>query len=102
MNIYVANFDTAWNDDNLKELFLPYGEVKATQIMMDGFTERSRGFGYVDMPNESAAETAISALHGKESNGQKLIVKLGNPPEERKGSYKVSNTGVNPYRFKKN
>lgn len=102
MNIYIANFDTAWSDANLKEVFLPYGEVKTAQVMMDGFTERSRGFGYIAMPSDEEAETAIAALHGKELNGQKITVKQGNPPEERKGSYKAGNSVVNPYRFKRN
>ena len=102
MNIYVANFDTKWNDENLKELFLTYGNVQSAQVMIDGFTERSRGFGYVEMPDAQEAETAIKALHATELNGGTLTVRQADPREEKKGSYKVGNGGINPYRFKKN
>lgn len=102
MNIYVGNFDTQWTGHNLKELFSPYGTVDNTQIMMDAFTERSRGFGYVEMPDETEAGKAILALHQSELNGLKLTVSKAEPKEERKGSYKVGRSGINPYRFKKN
>ncbi|RYZ62158.1 MAG: RNA-binding protein, partial [Chitinophagaceae bacterium] len=60
MNIYVANFDTAWKDEDLRQLFTPYGEVASASVEMDVFTEKSRGFGYVDMPDEAAAQAAIA------------------------------------------
>lgn len=102
MNIYVGNFDTQWTDDNLKNLFAPYGTVNTAHVMIDGFTEQSRGFGYVDMPDETEASKAITALNQSEQNGLKLTVQQADPRVERKGSYKVGNGGVNPYRFKKN
>ena len=101
MNIYVANFDTAWKDEDLKALFQPFGAVSAARVMIDGFTERSRGFGYVEMPDEKEAGAAIAALNQTEQQGRKLTVAQTDPREERKGSYKVGNGGVNPYRFKK-
>ncbi|NTS42674.1 RNA-binding protein [Flavisolibacter sp. BT320] len=102
MNIYVANFDTAWKDEDLRQLFTPYGEVASASVEMDVFTEKSRGFGYVDMPDESAAQAAIAALHQKDVNGSALDVKQAEPKVISKGSYKVGNGGVNPYRFRKN
>ena len=103
MNIYVGNFDTQWTNENLKDLFTPFGTVDKAQVMIDAFTDRSRGFGYVEMPDEDAAGKAISALDQTEKNGLKLTVTKAAPREERKGSYKVGNSsGVNPYRFKRN
>ncbi|HEY1022432.1 MAG TPA: RNA-binding protein [Flavisolibacter sp.] len=102
MTIYVANFDTTWTKEDLKQLFTPYGEVASATIEMDVFTETSRGFGYVEMPDDAAAQTAIDALHQKDVNSKKLDVKQAEPKVVNKGSYKVGNGGVNPYRFRKN
>lgn len=101
MNIYVANFSTQFNDDDLKNLFLPHGEVTSAEVAIDGFTEKSRGFGYVEMPVEEEARAAIAALNQKELNGLALKVQEAEPKELKRGSYKVGNGGVNPYRFKK-
>ena len=101
MNIYVANIDTKWTNEELKELFSSYGMVDKALIMIDAFTDRSRGFGYVEMPDEAEANQAITALNQSELNGLKITVSKADPIEERKGSYKVGNGGVNPYRFKK-
>lgn len=102
MKIYVGNFDTQWNDENLKGLFSTYGQVISATVMMDLFTERSRGFGYVTMPNDAEASAAIEALHGAEVESRVLTVKMAEPEKEKSGSYKVGSGGVNPYRFKKN
>ena len=102
MNIYVANFSTALKNEDLKNLFASYGEVTSAEIAIDGFTEKSRGFGYVEMPNDAEAKAAIAALNQKEVDGLQLKVQEAEPRELRKGSYKVGNGGVNPYRFKKN
>lgn len=102
MKIYVGNFDTQWNDENLKGLFGAYGQVISATVMMDVFTERSRGFGYVSMPDDAEATTAIESLHGAEIENRVLIVKMTEPEKEKSGSYKVGSGGINPYRFKKN
>ena len=102
MNIYIANFDTQWNDTQLEALFLTYGKVDSATVMMDGFTEKSRGCGYVQMPSDEEAALAIASLHQREINGLTLSVTQAPLPDERKGSYKVGNGGINPYRFKKN
>ena len=102
MNIYVANFSTQLNNDDLKNLFTPYGEVASAEVAIDGFTEKSRGFGYVEMPDENQARAAIAALNQKELNGTVLNVQEAEPRQLRRGSYKVGSGGFNPYRFKKN
>jgi RNA recognition motif-containing protein len=102
MNIYIANLDTRWKDSDLKNLFVPHGQVDTAEISIDSFTELSRGFGYVEMPNEEEAQKAITALHETEVNGNKITVQQAEPKNIRKGSYKVGNGAVNMYRFKKN
>lgn len=102
MNIYVANFGTQLNDEALKTLFVLHGEVTSAEVVMDVFTEQSRGFGYVEMPNEEEGQAAITALNKTELNGHLLQVQIAEPREVKKGSYKVGSGGVNPYRFRKN
>jgi RNA recognition motif-containing protein len=102
MNIYVAKFDTQLNNEQLKNLFAPYGDVKSATVEMDVFTDRSRSFGYVEMPNEEEARAAIAALNQTEVNGCQLLVEVAEIKEVKRGSYKVGNGGVNPYQFKKN
>jgi RNA recognition motif-containing protein len=102
MNIYVGNLSTEFKNEDLRNLFTSYGEVASAEIAIDGFTEQSRGFGYVEMPVEEEARAAIAALNQKEVNGAALKVQEAEPREARKGSYKVGSGGINPYRFKKN
>jgi RNA recognition motif-containing protein len=102
MNIYISNLDTQWKDADLKNLFVPHGEVASAEISIDAFTEKSRGFGYVEMPNDDEAQQAIKALNETEVSGQKITVQQAEPKDVRKGSYKVGNGAVNMYRFKKN
>ena len=102
MNIYVSDFDTQLNNEGLRDLFAPHGEVQSAEIAMDVFTDKSRGFGYVEMPVEEEARAAIAALNKKEINGRSISVQEAEPREIKRGSYKVGNGGVNPYRFKKN
>src|SRR5438067_4044842 len=102
MNIYIANFDTQLKNEDLKNLFASHGEVQSAEVAMDVFTNKSRGFGYVEMPVEQEARAAIAALNQTEVNGHLLKVQEAEPREARRGSYKVGNGGVNPYRFRKN
>ena len=101
MNIYIANFDTQWKNEDLQNLFAPHGEVQSAEVEIDVFTDKSRGFGYVEMPNEQEARAAIAALNQKEVNGRLVKVQVAEPRETKRGSYKVGNGGVNPYRFRK-
>ncbi|HEX8313398.1 MAG TPA: RNA-binding protein, partial [Flavisolibacter sp.] len=68
----------------------------------DAFTDKSRGFGYVEMQDDQQAKTAIAALDKTEVNGRVITVQEAEPRESKKGSYKVGSGGINPYRFKKN
>lgn len=103
MNIYVGNVDTQLSNEELNALFQPFGAVRSAAIEIDVFTDRSRGFGYVDMPNEAEAKAAIAALHQSSQGNRQLTVHEAPVKEVRKGSYKVGSAGgVNPYRFKKN
>ena len=102
MNIYIANLDTRWKDSDLKNLFVPHGQVDTAEISFDSFTDLSRGFGYVEMPNEEEAQKAINTLHETEVNGKKIPVQQAKPKNICKGSSKVGNGAVNMYRFKKN
>jgi RNA recognition motif-containing protein len=102
MNIYVSNFDSQLTDEKLKNLFTPYGEVLSATVEMDSFTDQSRCFGYVEMPDEKEAKTAIEALNQSEVNGRQIKVEERELKQVNKGSYKVGTVGVNPYRFKRN
>jgi len=102
MNIYIAKFDLQMKNEELKNLFTPYGEVQSALVEMDAFTNLSRGFGYVEMPDEKQAQAAIAGLHHSVLNGNEILVKVAEPKEIKRGSYKVGDGGVNPYRFKKN
>lgn len=102
MNIYVAQFDLQWKDEDLKSLFVTHGNVQSAKVEMDAFTEKSRGFGYVEMPDDGQAQSAITALNKTEVNGKQLTVQQAEPREVKRGSYKVGNSVINPYRFKKN
>ena len=102
MNIYVTNLGTQIKNEDLRSLFAAYGEVETAEISMDAFTDLSRGFGYVEMPDETQALAAIAALNGTEQNGRVITVKEAEIKDVRKGSYKVGNGAINVYRFRKN
>ena len=101
MNIYVENLDNAIDNEKLKEIFSPYGEVKSAEVVKDLFTDVSRGFGYVEMEDE-AAQNAINGLNQTLLNQLKITLKEAPVKNERKGSYKVGSGAVNVYRFRKN
>ena len=84
MNIYVANIPFKMTDDQLRDLFAVHGEVISSKIIMDKFTKRSRGFGFVEMPDE-AAQAAIADLNGKDVMGLELRVNEARPREESNG-----------------
>ncbi|MDJ0806170.1 MAG: RNA-binding protein [Gammaproteobacteria bacterium] len=83
MNIYVGNLPWAISDDELRELFSEFGEVSTANVIMDKFSGRSKGFGFVEMPNDGDAESAIEALNEKEVNGRNLRVNQAKPREDR-------------------
>lgn len=83
MNIYVANVPFKANDDELRELFERFGEVASARIIMDKFSGKSRGFAFVEMPNDQEAQEAISQLNDYDFMGKILVVNEARPREER-------------------
>jgi RNA recognition motif-containing protein len=83
MNIYVGNLPWGIDDDLLRELFAEFGDVTSANVIMDKFSGRSKGFGFVEMPNDSDAESAIKALNEKEVKGRNLRVNQAKPREDR-------------------
>jgi cold-inducible RNA-binding protein len=83
MNIYVGNLSYGMSEDDLRQAFAAYGEVSSVKILMDRETGRSRGFGFVEMPNNGEAETAIAQLNGKDVGGRPLRINEARPRERR-------------------
>ena len=69
MNIYVGNLSYEITDDEVKDLFSPHGEISSVSIIKDKQSGQSKGFGFVEMPNQAEAEEAIKALNESEANG---------------------------------
>lgn len=82
MNIYVANVNFRATEEELKNLFSQYGEVSSVKILKDRETNRSRGFGFVEMPDDDQARTAINSLNGSEFAQRNLVVKEALPPKQ--------------------
>ena len=83
MNIYVANLSFSLQDEDLKKFFIPYGEVSSAKIIMDKATDRSRGFGFVEMTDDTAAKKAITELDGTAVDGRPIKVTEAKPKPER-------------------
>ena len=83
MNIYVSNLSFNVLDQGLKDFFAPYGEVTSAKVIMDKFTGKSKGFGFVEMPDDTAAKKAISELDNEEVHGRSLKVSEAKPREDR-------------------
>jgi RNA recognition motif-containing protein len=86
MNIYVSNLSFNVQDEDLREFFAEYGEVSSAKVIMDKFTNRSRGFGFVEMPDNVAAQKAIQELDGATVEGRAIKVSEAKPREERSNS----------------
>ncbi len=82
-NIYVGNLSYRMTDDELRNSFSPFGEVTSARIIMDRDTGRSKGFGFVEMPDDAQAQEAITKLDGNEVEGRSLKVNVARPREER-------------------
>ncbi len=85
MNIYVGNLPFEIDDTELENTFTPFGEVSSARVIQDRFSGRSRGFGFVEMADDSQAEAAIEALNGKEVSGRPLTVNEAKPREDKRG-----------------
>ena len=84
MNIFVAKLSYDTSEDTLRETFEEFGEVSSAKIIMDKFTGRSKGFGFVEMPNEDEGEEAIKALNDSELDGRTIVVKEARPREDNR------------------
>jgi cold-inducible RNA-binding protein len=85
MNIYVGNLAYTMSEEDLKEAFGAFGSVDSARIIMDRETNRSKGFGFVEMSDDSAARSAIEALNEEDLQGRKLVVNEARPREPRGG-----------------
>jgi len=82
MNIYVSNLSYNVTEDDLRQAFKGFGQVASATIIMDKFTGKSRGFGFVEMPAKAEAQSAITGLNGKELKGRTLNVNEARPRSE--------------------
>jgi RNA recognition motif-containing protein len=103
MNIYAGNLSWTLKDQDLQDLFAPYGEVTSAKIVSDKFSNRSKGFGFVEMANDDEARTAIDALNGKEVGGRNIVVNESRPKESGSGGggYKKKSFGGGGGGYKK-
>jgi RNA recognition motif-containing protein len=95
MNIYVSNLSFAVQDEDLRGFFAEYGEVTSAKVIMDKFTNRSRGFGFVEMPDKTAAQKAIKELDGATVDGRAIKVNEARPREEKGSNNKRSSYSNN-------
>lgn len=82
MQLYVGNLPYTISEDDLRSMFAAHGEVTRATIIKDRETGRSKGFGFVDMPDDSQGQTAISALNGADMKGRPLKVNVSEPKKE--------------------
>lgn len=87
MDIYVGNLAYEVQDDELREAFAQYGEVESARVLLDRDTGRSRGFGFVKMPNREEAESAIEALNESDFQGRPLRVREAEERKPRTGGF---------------
>jgi RNA recognition motif-containing protein len=98
MNIYVSNLSFNVQDEDLKEFFTEYGEVSSAKVITDKFTGKSRGFGFVEMPDNEAAQKAIAELDNGTVEGRTIRVMEAKPKEEKPrssggGGFRGGNSG---------
>ncbi len=91
MNIYVSNLSFAVQDEDLRSYFAEYGEVTSAKVIMDKYTNRSKGFGFVEMSDDEAAKKAIAELDGATVDGRSIKVSVAKPKEERPSKPAYSN-----------
>jgi len=87
MNLYVSNLGYQVNEEDLKKIFGEHGTVSSAKIIMDNFSGASRGFAFVEMPDDGEGQKAIDSLNDSDFKDRKLSVQVAKPKEERKGSY---------------
>jgi RNA recognition motif-containing protein len=88
MNIYVGSLLFKMSEAELKELFEEYGEVTTAKIIIDKYSGKSKGFGFVEMPNDAEAKKAIEELNGSDIQGRKIIVNESIERTERRSNFR--------------
>ena len=99
MNIYVGNLHFNLSEEELKEIFEEYGEVTSAKVITDKYSGRSKGFGFVEMPNDAEGEAAIKNLNGVDMKGRNMTV---NQSEERKDNFRKDNNRRSNNNFRSN
>ena len=85
MNIYIGNLSYEVTEEDLKQAFEAFGEVESVKIIKDKYTNRSKGFGFVEMPDNAKAQSAINDLNDTELKGRTLKVNEAHPRSESRG-----------------
>jgi RNA recognition motif-containing protein len=88
MNIYVGSLHFKMNEAELRQVFEEYGEVTSAKIIIDKYSGKSKGFGFVEMPNEAEAKKAIEELNGAEVSGRNIIVNESIERTERRRDFR--------------
>ena len=83
MNIYISGLSYNVNDGDLNELFAEYGEVTSSKVIIDRESGKSKGFGFVEMSNDTEGQAAIDGLNGVEYDGKTIAVSVARPRENR-------------------
>lgn len=83
MNIFVGNLNYQLQEEELESIFAEFGEVASSKIIIDKYTGRSKGFGFVEMTNDDEATRAIEELNGQDANGRTMRVSKALPPKPR-------------------
>ena len=92
MNLYVGNLPRQTTEDELREAFSAFGQVSSASIIKDKFSGESRGFAFVEMPDNAEAQAAIAGLNGKDFQGRTLTVNEARPREGRKPAARTTCT----------
>ena len=98
MNIFVAKLDYSVQDSDLRQLFEAFGTVDSAKVIMDRDTGRSKGFGFVEMPEDEEAQNAINDLDGQDLKGRPIVVKKARPREDNRGGGGFNRGGGGGYR----
>jgi RNA recognition motif-containing protein len=85
--LYVGSLPYSVTEDELRDLFAPYGQIESVRIITDKFTGQSKGFGFVEMSNDDEAQKAVAAVNGQQMNGRTLIVNEARPEQRRERSF---------------
>jgi len=85
--LFVGGLPYSVTDDELQQLFAPFGDVASAKVIIDRETNRSKGFGFVEFNNDDEAKAAIDALHDSELGGRKIAVNEARPQERRERSF---------------